>query len=699
MKKKILIIILGLSMLVTGCTGLKKAAKEMFLPKTPAKTLLEQAESAKRQGDTSKAFVLYSDFIKRYPQSEDVPAVLMKMAAIRFGQKRYNEARSLYERIWTEYPESFFAGQARVEYLHALEAEGRYDVLIAKAKEFLVQGLSEPFATDVRLLIGDAWIARGDFSKAYQVYKEAFLSASGQVKQQAGRRLMDAAANLPGAFIEDELGRLKGAPPSGYLEVAAGIMAARKGDLLKAAGILSSFIGKHPDHPLVSYAEKRLDAIRSKSPITSRTIGCLLPLSGRYGSFGQQALRGLELALSDASEQAGNNMKFRILVRDTAANDQATKVAVNELREKGAAAIVGPLVAVESAAAEAQKAGVPIIVLTQKQDITEKGGMVFQNFLTPDMQVKALVSYTSGELNIHRYAVLYPDEPYGRRFLFSFWDTVIDYKGRIMGAESYQPDHTDFQDQIRKLVGLYYDIPESLRNPVMEKELFEALLNGGMVDHPLVLHDEEIRSILSVEKDNGVFPDVTEGETKKEEEKKPEPIIDFEAVFIPDIPEKAGLIIPQLRYYDIKDVYLLGTNLWYSDSLIRIAGRQLQKALIPVGFFAGSRNRKTREFVSSFKNIYGYTPGFIEAVAYDTGMILFSLLSDPACRSRIDLAKALKDFNGYNGVCGFTRFGPTGACERSITLLTVRNGRFREIERDIHIEMLSHKTGEPAVSP
>ena len=55
------------------------------------------------------------------------------------------------------------------------------------------------------------------------------------------------------------------------------------------------------------------------------------------------------------------------------------------------------------------------------------------------------------------------------------------------------------------------------------------------------------------------------------EDQEPQPIIDFEAIFIPDSPGKTGLIVPQLAYFDIKDVYLLGTNLWHSDALIKIA--------------------------------------------------------------------------------------------------------------------------------
>ena len=42
----------------------------------------------------------------------------------------------------------------------------------------------------------------------------------------------------------------------------------------------------------------------------------------------------------------------------------------------------------------------------------------------------------------------------------------------------------------------------------------------------------------------------------------PQPVINFQALYIPDGPERVGMLAPQLAYYDITGVTLLGTSLW-----------------------------------------------------------------------------------------------------------------------------------------
>ena len=91
---------------------------------------------------------------------------------------------------------------------------------------------------------------------------------------------------------------------------------------------------------------------------------------------------------------------------------------------------------------------VVIALLTQKDNIVDTGDFVFRNFLTPRMQVKAIIAYAVEELGLKRFAILYPDERYGITFMNLFWDEVIAYGGSVVGAESYRLVQTDFIDPI-----------------------------------------------------------------------------------------------------------------------------------------------------------------------------------------------------------------------------------------------------------
>ncbi len=120
------------------------------------------------------------------------------------------------------------------------------------------------------------------------------------------------------------------------------------------------------------------------------------------------------------------------------------------------AAILGPIVTSEIAGREAQQMGIPIITFTQKDNIPEIGDKVFRNFITPKMQVQAIVSFTVKSLGLDRFAILYPEETYGLTYMNLFWDQLLESGATVVGVESYKPDQTDFMDPIKKLVGIYY---------------------------------------------------------------------------------------------------------------------------------------------------------------------------------------------------------------------------------------------------
>jgi ABC-type branched-subunit amino acid transport system substrate-binding protein len=168
-------------------------------------------------------------------------------------------------------------------------------------------------------------------------------------------------------------------------------------------------------------------------------------------------------------------------------------------------------------------------------------------------------------------------------------------------------------------------------------------------------------------------------EVKKGGEDELIPNANFEAVFIPDSPDKAGLIIPQFAYYGVRNIYLLGTNLWHSDKMIQMTASQIQGAIIPDGFFEYSASENVTRFVGEFEKSYGYTPGFIEAVSYDTAMILFNLANQPDVKSPEDMKQKLLAMPAYPGVTGITSFDPNGEAVKDIYLLKIIGDKFKEI--------------------
>jgi len=169
------------------------------------------------------------------------------------------------------------------------------------------------------------------------------------------------------------------------------------------------------------------------------------------------------------------------------------------------------------------------------------------------------------------------------------------------------------------------------------------------------------------------------GDTQRDQDEEPKAIVDFGAIFIPDAPKKAGLVIPQLAYYDVENVHLLGTNLWHSNRLIQMAEQYTQGAFMSDGFFAESVSETVRNFTQKFQTIYQEAPGFIEAIMYDTAMFLFQTISRPEVGSRSLLKAELLKLKAYPGVTGLTSFDENGDAQKRLYLLRVKRNKFVEV--------------------
>ncbi len=460
--------------------------------------------------------------------------------------------------------------------------------------------------------------------------------------------------------------------------------------------------------PATVKAKNIIEELSTKSVYSRYTIGCLLPLSGYYKSFGDKALKGIELALGQFCSQ-NNRPSIKIIIKDTGSDPDVAVNAVKELFEEHVAAIIGPIFTAEPAALEAQNRGIPIITITQKDNIADTGDYVFRNFFTPKMQVETIVSYAIEELELKNFAILYPNENYGKVFMNLFWDEVMACGGKVVGVESYELDSTDFADPIKKLVGLYYELPDDLKNTdkLIEGEDksddFEEVEDGadnfeeekeedGWSEEEYDEADEPVETVEPVEKDGTITEEELvekksaveeEGTVEKEEfieDDEPKPIIDFDAIFIPDSSKRAGLIIPHLSFYDVDNVYLFGTNLWHSDMLIKMARNYVQNAIMPDIFFAESSSEKVRDFVMAFEKTFREKPGFIEAVAYDTAMMLFQIVSRPDVRFRSAVKNELIKLSNFQGVTGLTSFDKNGGLQKDLYLLKIKGNKFVELE-------------------
>jgi len=581
--------------------------------------------------DYDNALKIYDKYFARFPNGHLAAQALMKTGLIHTALGKNGESRAIYNRLIAEYSSSPVALDARVEILVTFFNQGNYNQVIRHAADVLEETFFRVHILRKYTLVGDSYMAMGFPAKALNYYLMAYTKTEKQEIEKIILKIESAARAVDPATIISLLTRFKDELPVEDFIFRMGLSKAEWKKYEDAVGLLSEFIKRFPGNKNVQPAKKLIQDINEKFTFKHNTLGCLLPLSGPYTIYGNKILKCIEMALDQFNSQ-NSRPSIKLIVKDTKSDPDKAVLAVYELSEERVGAIIGPVTTYEAAALAAQERRIPIITLGQKENITKIGDYVFRNFITPKMQVEAIVSYAIEVLGISRFAILYPDDKYGMTFMGLFQDEVEVYGGEVVRAEPYNHDQTDFAEPIKKL----------------------AETQTQLLEQP------EARS----------------------ENSDPEPAIDFEAVFIPDGPTTSGLIIPQLAFYDVVGVYLFGTNLWHSDRLIEMAKQFVQGAIMADGFFAGSNSQKVKDFVEIFEETFDEKPGFIEAVAYDTAMMLFNLVSRNDIQSRSALKNSIMNLQNFQGVTGTTFFDNTGNADKELYLLQIQGNKFIELENN-----------------
>ena len=318
------------------------------------------------------------------------------------------------------------------------------------------------------------------------------------------------------------------------------------------------------------------------------------------------------------------------MIEDSQSEPAVAGTAVGKLADAGVACILGPLGSQEAleAAKESQRLKVPILTLTQWEGITGIGDYVFRNFLTAAMQVRTVVQYAQAAIGLRRFAILYPEDPYGREMARLFREEVLRKGGEIVREKSYKTDQTDFGEEIRALAGLPSDSPA---------------------------------------------PDVPATAP-------PKPNPGFEALFIPDSAARVAMIVPQLAYYDIAGIRLLGTSGWDSPELLDTDPERLQGAIFVDGFFANSFRPEVNRFIEAFYMAYRREPDMIEALVFDAADLAVRLVIENRGRTREDFRKSLLQVRGYQGATGRTSFSPSRDAEKELFVLTVKGGQIIQVK-------------------
>jgi branched-chain amino acid transport system substrate-binding protein len=667
--KAITVLIAVMAFFVFSCEKriiVKEPPEKVAVKEPPEKKIVidyfAEAENYWSERKYEKALAAYDLYLTVEPKGDRVRDALTRKATIYYTTNQYEEALPLFLDVIEDYPL-----ERRAE-IHLLTAKTyfhlkRYPESRLSALRWLEIYTYYPGREEVFFLLGQTLKELHNNPQAFYWWIKVLESSS--VKEEEKEKIRLQLLDLIYHATEDELMQMASYAEESdliypiYYQLTLFYLIS--GRLEKAREAVLNVVSFAPEEEWAIKPQEMLQMIDERLKVRPNVVGCLLPLSGPFALYGQEVLNGLELGFDIFQENEESLSSMELVIRDTEGDPETAIEAIKELAVKEKALVtIGPLISkvAEGVVEKAQELGMPIITLSQSDAITKKGEMVFQNCLNPEDQLRSLVNKVMGEMGLKRFAILYPANSYGKYFMNKLWDKVESNGGVITAVESYDPKSTDFAVEIKKMVGLFYPRPKSNIEEEEEereedKKQLEQKMEGPEVEREVKVEEQDLEEEL-------------------------EPIVDFDAVFIPDNYERAGLIASQLAYHDVLGVTLLGTNLWNSPKLIDIAGRYVHGAIFPSGFFSGSGYIGVDSFVDQYRTSFGQEPQFLAAIGYDTIRVVKEILKEKGnnIKTRENFRSALAGNKYFDSVTGPMFFDNERRAKRDPLLLTISGRNF-----------------------
>jgi len=351
--------------------------------------------------------------------------------------------------------------------------------------------------------------------------------------------------------------------------------------------------------------------------IDSGSIGVVLPLSGKKGRWGKQALKGVDAAINYDSDRLNN---IKVYSRDTRDNPVVAKKMIHDLVQKHhVSVIIGGLfanTAIEEYL-EAKKYGVLYISLTPiNLSRSEKNHLLIEVPGSIQSQMDKLFSETFLQNYGNRIAVFYPDDQRGETYLDEIWKSKNEGKIQVTSLYSYDHDNSvrDYRDWVEKLLGLKF-----------KRERREEL--------------DLWKEIYSLEKSSSTIRRI---QTLK-------PVIDFDWVFVPSYPHQAQQFLPTFSYFDARNLTFVGDQSWrMSKKFLNNQSSSWGKLLL-VGDDTG-------EFDSTYYKLYkdrnGNNPSFIETWSFEAMRLSLNILKESKFEKREDLERKIVNLQKLVGITG-----------------------------------------------
>lgn len=689
------------------------------------------AETLFKSFEYGQALLQYKDYLSNYPKGYFVDEAIFQMAESYRFKKNYFMAIRYYQLLHGTKIKTDLYNDAKFKIAICYVQLGHYKNALRYLKAIYSKPNDKKRLWEIVFMMGKSFEGMGDSLPAFEKYLQSLQMAPDEkLKQKSENQVLEMIQNK--LNLENLMylaGNMDIGYPLGQVLFRLSEIYEVKRDYTLFQKYLDQFLNEFPGHELYKKGREKLDSFIAKSETShiKTKIGVILPLSGRASENGQKFLQGIQLAYNLIPRNKRKNIE--LVVKDSGGIPEKIPAIMEELgTDNDVVGVVGPMFSrnAKIAIEKAKKFKLPMISpYASSNELLGISPFFFRNCLTNGSQGKAIAEYAINNLEMMKFVVLFSSGLYGSRLKNIFLKQVNILGGEVIASESYTRKQSDFKEQILHIGGMNdKELKKKALELVLEEKEFLLSQDRELEEYGKEKFeedkDEELSTVLveiikekiegaenplnTLEKDNQentlqdveditdeeiIIEVIDESEKADENEKsgnleekiifKPILKVNYDGIFIPGYPDEIGLIAPQLAFYNIENIQLLGGNSWNSDKIIELGGKYVRGAIFVDGFFPGSSLKQVQKFNERYQYFFGEAPNILAAQAFDAAKMVFDII----LKNRIDregIKNGLMEVKKFEGVSGETTILPNGDSEKSVFFITIKKNKRTQLK-------------------
>ena len=491
-------------------------------------------------------FLIVPVFSQNWFQSRLIQKQL-DMAVEHFNEDRFATAETILNKL-LEKPLGAYESTAKILLLKTTYALRKTDKTKDMGREFLQAFPTDQYVKDVFLKFGDIFIDEENFGSAFRMYIRARTLANDDVfLTLIDERLIETIQlNIAPEIISELLMVETVADQRTICTLAKAFNDIASGYPDECALTLYEL---HPEQVPVAYFDLYEKLLRAsyRPPMTTVTVGVILPLTGDKMMAGNSFLRGMYKAIQSINNR---NQKIAFIIKDNRGSEIETIRAVNALESNPAVkAIIGPISTTNAlvAANTVQGKNIPLLVPSSTQDgLASLGNNIYQLNSNLQMRGKIAARYVAKTLKLDSLAVLAPADKFGRALVDAFVKEADLLGKKIVAVEWYLGIPTDLKRQFKSL----------------RKVAFSLVKNEESFDEYLGMEFDSLDFLFELSEED-LF-DIPEDEDLEVLTASDSAVIDLttiQALYLPVHPEHLAYIGTQFPMYHF-NTQVVGNESW-----------------------------------------------------------------------------------------------------------------------------------------